>query len=189
MIRNNLSILLTERNLRITKVANDIGISRTTLTAISKNESKMIQVETINALCKYLRITPGDLFEFDPLDVTYSFEVLESIVDVKDLMNGHPQMYEVVGYMNPMLYFESLPSVEFQGKLTDYGSLYEKDQGSHIELSICIDEETRESALRIATLSVTFQAFVIKEFSHFIEQKYLTENPGRVKPTVEIALI
>ncbi|MGJ8731382.1 helix-turn-helix domain-containing protein [Listeria aquatica] len=64
MIRNRLAILLAERNLKITRVSKDTGISRSTLTSISQNDNKMIQMETINNLCLYLNITPNDFFDY-----------------------------------------------------------------------------------------------------------------------------
>ncbi len=73
MIRNRLSILLAERGLKITKVAKDTGISRNTITSTAQNDGKMIQLETINSLCIYLGITPGEFFEFSEYNVNFSF--------------------------------------------------------------------------------------------------------------------
>ncbi|EOQ22607.1 helix-turn-helix domain-containing protein [Bacillus cereus] len=75
MIRNRLAVLLAERELKISRVAEETNIARSTLTSISQNDSKMIQLETINELCNYLRITPCDFFEYAPLDITYLWEV------------------------------------------------------------------------------------------------------------------
>lgn len=69
MIRSNLAVLLAENNLKITKVAHDTGISRTTLTALAQNSCKGIQLDTINTLCRYLNIDVDDLLEFIPIDV------------------------------------------------------------------------------------------------------------------------
>lgn len=69
MVRCNLSILLAERNLKITKVAKDTSISRTTLTYLANNYSKGIQYETLNTLCNYLHVTPGDLISYVPVDI------------------------------------------------------------------------------------------------------------------------
>lgn len=55
--------LLAERNLKITQVCEDTGLSRPTLNSIKYGRSKGVQLETINVLCNYLRITPGELFE------------------------------------------------------------------------------------------------------------------------------
>lgn len=69
MIKSNLKVILAENNLRVSKVANDTGISRTTLTALSENHSKGIQLDTMNKLCKYLKILPSDLFVYAPVDI------------------------------------------------------------------------------------------------------------------------
>jgi len=62
MIRCNLSVLLAERSLKITKVSKDTGISRTTLTSLSNNQAQGIQFETMDTLCNYLNVKPSDLF-------------------------------------------------------------------------------------------------------------------------------
>ncbi|WWU64684.1 helix-turn-helix transcriptional regulator [Clostridium baratii] len=69
MIRCNLAVLLAERNLKITTVSKDTGISRTTLTSLSNNYSQGIQFETINTLCDYLKITPNQLINYIPIDI------------------------------------------------------------------------------------------------------------------------
>lgn len=61
--RIKLRELLAERKLSITQVSRDTGISRTTLTGIYYHKEKGIQLSTMNKLCNYLRVTPGDLFE------------------------------------------------------------------------------------------------------------------------------
>lgn len=72
MIKNRLSVLLAERNLKISKVFKDTGISRSTLNNIAKNETDMIRLETINTLCKYLNVTPGDFFDYVPVDLNFT---------------------------------------------------------------------------------------------------------------------
>ena len=69
MIHCNLSVLLAERQLKISRVAADTGISRTTLTALAYNNSLGIQMNTLNTLCMYLDITPDQLLSFSPVDV------------------------------------------------------------------------------------------------------------------------
>lgn len=76
MIRCNLAILLAEMGLKITKLSKDTGISRTTLTSLANNYSQGIQLETLNTLCCYLKITPNDLLSFVPIDVTVSYTSL-----------------------------------------------------------------------------------------------------------------
>lgn len=68
MLKSNLKVLLAERNISITQVSNDTGISRTTLTSLM-SVAKGIQFETMNTLCNYLKITPSDLFIYVPYDI------------------------------------------------------------------------------------------------------------------------
>lgn len=55
--------LMAERNLKITQVSKDTGLSRPTLNNIKFNRIKAIQMNIIELLCNYFRITPGELFE------------------------------------------------------------------------------------------------------------------------------
>lgn len=70
MIISNLDALLKERKLKISIVAADTGISRTTLTALCNNTGKGIQFDTANALCIYLNVSMSDLFTSIPFDIT-----------------------------------------------------------------------------------------------------------------------
>lgn len=82
MIICNLNTLLAERNLKITKVAKDTGISRTTLTSLANNYSQGIQFETLNTLCMYLDIKPENFFEY----VYFNISVLPELeFDYKNL--------------------------------------------------------------------------------------------------------
>lgn len=65
-IRNNLAVLMAERRLKITQVSHETGISRTALVDVYYNRSKMIRISTIDSLCQYLKITPGEFFVYDP---------------------------------------------------------------------------------------------------------------------------
>ena len=69
MIRCNLAVLLAERNLKITKVASDTGVSRTTLTSLANNYSQGIQFDTLNTLCMYLKTTPEMFIAYIPVDI------------------------------------------------------------------------------------------------------------------------
>lgn len=92
MVRCNLSVLLAERNLKITKVCKDTGISRTTLTYLANNYSKGIQYDTLNTLCTYLQVTPGELISFIPVDIFIAYvhrtdhELLE--IEMEITING-----------------------------------------------------------------------------------------------------
>lgn len=70
MLRCNLALLLAERGLKISKVAKDTGISRTTLTALANSTSQGVQLETIDKLCMYLKTDVSSFFVFHPSTVS-----------------------------------------------------------------------------------------------------------------------
>ncbi len=89
MIKSNLKVKLAENNIRISKIANDTGISRTTLTALSEGHTKGIQFDTLNKICRYLKIEPADLFVYSPIDIipkiqTFSLSNVDSYYDSDD---------------------------------------------------------------------------------------------------------
>ncbi|ANZ98187.1 hypothetical protein BFC20_10980 [Brochothrix thermosphacta] len=84
MIANNLATLLTERKIKITRLAKETGISRSTITSIAQNDTKMIQLEVINQICMYLEITPEDFFVFTPIDMNINHKINNLKVDLDD---------------------------------------------------------------------------------------------------------
>lgn len=75
MIFCNLKMLLSARNLKISRVANDTGISRTTLTSLSQNDLKGVQLTTLDTLCQYLEIDPKQFFEYHPFNFEYDLDI------------------------------------------------------------------------------------------------------------------
>ncbi len=70
MILCNLAVLLGQRKMKISKLAADTGISRTTLTALYYNTGRGVQFDTANVLCMYLNIGMGELFTTLLFDLT-----------------------------------------------------------------------------------------------------------------------
>ena len=68
MINNNFSTMLGERLLKISKIAEDTGISRTTLTSLYYRRSSLISLGVLDKLCGYLGCKVGDILEFEPGD-------------------------------------------------------------------------------------------------------------------------
>lgn len=64
MIKSNLPVLLASRLLRMSDVIRDTGISRPTLTNLYYGKGKGINYDTLNKLCTYLDVTPGELLTF-----------------------------------------------------------------------------------------------------------------------------
>lgn len=92
MIRNNLADILKERDISVRQLAKEVNnLSRQTLTTLSLNRGKMIQLETINTLCTYLRIQPEEFFDFVPFECGFEIEITN--IDIHKLSDGEKLVY------------------------------------------------------------------------------------------------
>ena len=64
VITNKFSAILGSRLLKLSKVAHDTGISRTTLTNLYYRRTTQVSLQVIDTLCRYLGCSVGDIFEF-----------------------------------------------------------------------------------------------------------------------------
>jgi DNA-binding Xre family transcriptional regulator len=80
MIKCNLAEILARKGLKIKDVANHTGISRTTLTALNYNQGKGVQFDTMDQICSFLDITPGELFTHYSFNIEVT-EVMYTKVD------------------------------------------------------------------------------------------------------------
>lgn len=74
MIKNNLAVLLAERGLKIGDAHIATGISRNTLSSFVNSKANGIQYDTLNKLCEYLDVSPGDLLTH----IRFEIKVIES---------------------------------------------------------------------------------------------------------------
>lgn len=66
MIKNNLKIILAERNLSMKKLADMTGIRYATLYVFTKNTNNSANYTVMNKICEVLNITPGDMLIYEP---------------------------------------------------------------------------------------------------------------------------
>uniref|UniRef100_UPI001300FDE6 helix-turn-helix domain-containing protein n=3 Tax=Lactobacillaceae TaxID=33958 RepID=UPI001300FDE6 len=71
MIIFNLKEIMDDKDISINKLSTETGINRASLTSIANNESKMVQLATIESLLDYLKIDLSDLM----LDVSDSAQI------------------------------------------------------------------------------------------------------------------
>ena len=64
MIKCHLSRIMGERKLKITDVARDTGVNRGTITRLYHETASRVELEVIEALCRYFECEVGDLFEY-----------------------------------------------------------------------------------------------------------------------------
>jgi len=61
-------MILGKELLKISKIAADTGISRTTLTNLYYRRSTKISFDVLNKLCEYLDCEVGDIISYEPDD-------------------------------------------------------------------------------------------------------------------------
>lgn len=106
MIKCNLAVLLAERNIKISELSKRTGISRTTLTALTQNQSKGIQFDTFDTLCNFLNVKPNDLFIQEQFD--YDFEVNDIVEEISPngLLGYIAVTTAEINYLNKISHYE-----------------------------------------------------------------------------------
>lgn len=65
MITNRFSEILGKKRIRMADVERHTGITRPTLRSLYYDSGKGINFETLDKLCEYLQIEPGELFVYE----------------------------------------------------------------------------------------------------------------------------
>lgn len=191
MIRCNLSILLAEQKLKITKVSNDTGISRTTLTALANNYGQGIQFDTINKLCIYLKVGPEQLLSFVPVDVKIKdipldiksvIKTKSSISEIKVMVTEKNRQYEcyICGNIDVCFQGNEIYSISVDIEL------WNPDDNEHIRKDI--EEENRVLINAFKQLNRPFisdlENYIFSTLIFQLEYEYINDEGGIDKYTV-----
>lgn len=65
-IEIKLDLVLVQRKVRLTELAEKIGISVTNLSLLKTGKVKGVRFSTLEAICKELDCQPGDILEYVP---------------------------------------------------------------------------------------------------------------------------
>ena len=65
-IRVKLDYLLVDRRVRLTDLADRVGITLANLSVLKTNKARAIRFSRLEALCRELKCQPGDLLEWTP---------------------------------------------------------------------------------------------------------------------------
>lgn len=68
MIRVRLDYLLLDKRMKLKDLAQATGIAMNNLSILKTNKARAIRFSTLQALCKALDCTPGELLEYVPED-------------------------------------------------------------------------------------------------------------------------
>ena len=187
MIKNNFNTLMAERQLKITRVSNDTGISRTTLTSLSQEMSKGVQLDTLNTLCKYFNITPCEFFDYLPFDLEYNIEqdteeelVPNSEDGIKYTTSCDYILFINMKGKNQNKTFEIKIDVEKTYNLTDpiEGNLYEylKFDINNIDILIVGNPEALSFIELVKGLSASWQTKIQLDILLFISTYFTKED-------------
>lgn len=137
MLRCNLALLLAERGLKISKVAKDTGISRTTLTALTNSTSQGVQLETIDKLCMYLKTDVSSFFVFHPSTISFILSKENGKTFLFLTIKYNTQIFKVLFevYVNPVYIDDPsfnkaggyVISLFFAGSFTEPPTKFSKD--------------------------------------------------------------
>lgn len=126
MILSNLSTILGKKKLKIADLVKNTTLTRPTLTALYWNTGKGINFDTLESLCRYLKITPGELLSFydvDIADIIVSYtSITEDEMTVDDDYNSIP--YISSADFNGYIEFKQkhLGKIKFSGYLSCYNT-------------------------------------------------------------------
>ena len=62
----NLDLQLVKRKMRLTELAERVGITIANLSILKQGKAKAIRFSTLEAICRELDCQPGDILEFRP---------------------------------------------------------------------------------------------------------------------------
>ena len=64
MIIMNLDVMLAKRKMHSNELAKRIGLTQANLSILKTGKAKAVRLNTLDAICRELQCTPGDLLEY-----------------------------------------------------------------------------------------------------------------------------
>lgn len=64
-IKVNLDLVLVKRDMTLTELSEEVGITISNLSILKTGKAKAIRFSTLNAICEALDCQPGDILEYE----------------------------------------------------------------------------------------------------------------------------
>ena len=64
MIVINIAVMLAKRKMKVSDLADQVGITLANMSVLKNGKAKAIRVETLDKICKVLNCQPGDILEW-----------------------------------------------------------------------------------------------------------------------------
>jgi len=66
MIIVNIDVMLAKKKMRVTELADKVGITIANISVLKNGKAKGIRFETLEKICEALECQPGDILEYRP---------------------------------------------------------------------------------------------------------------------------
>ena len=66
MIVVNLDVMMARRKMSLGELSEKVGITLANLSILKNGKAKAVRLSTLNAICRALDCTPGDILEYRP---------------------------------------------------------------------------------------------------------------------------
>ena len=64
MIEVNLDVMMAKRRMSLNELSDRVGITIANLSILKNNKAKAVRFSTLDAICRELKCTPGDILEY-----------------------------------------------------------------------------------------------------------------------------
>ncbi len=64
MIEVNLDVMMARRRMSLNELSDRVGITIANLSILKNNKAKAVRFSTLDAICRELNCTPGDILEY-----------------------------------------------------------------------------------------------------------------------------
>ena len=64
MIEVNLDVMMAKRRMSLNELSERVGITSANLSILKNNKAKAVRFSTLDAICRELHCTPGDILEY-----------------------------------------------------------------------------------------------------------------------------
>ena len=68
MIVVNLDVMMAKRKMSLNELSEKVGITLANLSILKNGKAKAVRLSTLDAICRALDCTPGDILEYRPDD-------------------------------------------------------------------------------------------------------------------------
>ena len=70
MIVVNLDVMMARRKMTLNELSEKVGITLANLSILKNGKAKAVRLSTLDAICRALDCTPGDILEYREQDVS-----------------------------------------------------------------------------------------------------------------------